>query len=108
MKIASEDRLLLLIKFLDDEDIKVKEAAGGVIANLALSHSNHKVMVEAGVIPKLVRILDPSVNAISFNKLQVNFHQIYTHNLLNRVHIYFEHCFIIVTVKFNVFFFFFS
>lgn len=57
MKIASEDRLLLLIKFLDDEDIKVKEAAGGVIANLALSHSNHKVMVEAGVIPKLAKFL---------------------------------------------------
>ena len=55
-KIANSDLLLLLIKFLEDEDVKVKEAAGGVLANLALSHSNHKTMVEAGVIPKLVRL----------------------------------------------------
>lgn len=35
--------------------MKVNEAAGGVLANLALSDTNHKVMVEAGVIPALVR-----------------------------------------------------
>ncbi|CAL5400002.1 unnamed protein product [Camellia sinensis] len=52
-KIVNSDLLPLLIKFLEDEDIKVKEAAGGVLANLALRHSNHKVMVEAGVVPKL-------------------------------------------------------
>lgn len=53
-KIAHSDLLLILIKLLEDEDTKVVEAAGGVVANLALSHSNHKIMVEAGVIPKLV------------------------------------------------------
>jgi hypothetical protein len=56
VKIADSDILSLLIKSLDDEDIKVKEAAGGVLANLALSHFNHNMMVEAGVIPKLVRL----------------------------------------------------
>uniref|UniRef100_A0A5B7BN26 Uncharacterized protein n=1 Tax=Davidia involucrata TaxID=16924 RepID=A0A5B7BN26_DAVIN len=61
MKIANSDLLPLLIKFLDDEDVKVKEAAGGVLANLALSHSNHKIMVEAGVIPKLAKLLKNDV-----------------------------------------------
>lgn len=55
LKIANSDILPLLIKSLEDEDINVKEAAGGVLANLALSRSNHNIMVEAGVIPKLVR-----------------------------------------------------
>lgn len=55
MKIASIDPLPVLIKFLNDEEEKVKEAAGGVLANLALSNSCHNIMVEAGVIPKLVR-----------------------------------------------------
>lgn len=47
--------LSLLIKYLEDEDVKVKEAAGGALANLTLAQSNHKILVEAGVIPKLVR-----------------------------------------------------
>lgn len=55
VKIAKSDLLLLAMKYLDDEDMKVKEAAGGILANLALSHVNHDMMVEAGVIPKLVR-----------------------------------------------------
>lgn len=58
VKIANIDILPLLINCLDDNDIKVKEAAGGVLANLALSNCNHKIIVEAGVIPKLVRICD--------------------------------------------------
>ncbi|KAA8532551.1 hypothetical protein F0562_032633 [Nyssa sinensis] len=61
LKIANSDLLPLLIKFLDDEDVKVKEAAGGVLANLALSHSNHEIMVEAGVIPKLAKLLKTDV-----------------------------------------------
>lgn len=55
VKVAKSDTLLLAIKYLDDEDSKVKEAAAGVLANLALSRVNHDIMVEAGVIPKLVR-----------------------------------------------------
>lgn len=55
IKIAKSDILVLAIKYLDDEDIIVKEAAGGILANLALSHDNHNIMVEAGAIPKLVR-----------------------------------------------------
>lgn len=53
---AKSDILLLAIKYLDDEDMKVKEAAGGILANLALNRVNHNAMVEAGVIPKLVRL----------------------------------------------------
>ncbi|XP_022146414.1 uncharacterized protein LOC111015638 [Momordica charantia] len=53
LKIADTDILLLLSKNLDDEDMKVKEAAGGVLANLALSPCNHGVIVESGLIPKL-------------------------------------------------------
>lgn len=54
-KITNMDILPLVIDSLNDEDIKVKEAAGGLLANLALSHSNHNILVEAGIIPKLVR-----------------------------------------------------
>lgn len=57
VQIANSDLLPLLIKFLDDEEMKVNEAAGGVLANLALSVTNHKVMVEAGVIPPLAKFL---------------------------------------------------
>ena len=57
VKIANPDILPLLIKSLEDEDLRVKEAAGGVLANLTLTHSNHKIMVEAGVVPKLVSVL---------------------------------------------------
>jgi hypothetical protein len=55
VKIAKSDLLLLAMKYLDDEGMKVKEPAAGILANLALSHVNHDIMVEAGVIPKLVR-----------------------------------------------------
>ncbi|PWA45330.1 ARM repeat superfamily protein [Artemisia annua] len=57
VQIANSDLLPLLIKFLDDEEMNVNEAAGGVLANLALSVTNHKVMVEAGVIPPLAKFL---------------------------------------------------
>uniref|UniRef100_A0A0D9V1M5 Uncharacterized protein n=1 Tax=Leersia perrieri TaxID=77586 RepID=A0A0D9V1M5_9ORYZ len=56
-KILSSDILSRIVRFLDDEDIKVKEAAAGIISNLALSRSNHEALVEAGVIPKLVQLL---------------------------------------------------
>nr|VDD56588.1 unnamed protein product [Brassica oleracea] len=56
-KAADFDILKLLITFLEDDDVNVKEAAGGVLANLALSSSNHKIMVEVGVIPKLAKLL---------------------------------------------------
>ncbi|XVE74678.1 hypothetical protein DITRI_Ditri12bG0036400 [Diplodiscus trichospermus] len=61
VKIANLDTLPLLISSLDDDAIKVKEAAGGVLANLALSHCNHNKMVEAGVIPKLAKHLKDDV-----------------------------------------------
>ncbi|XP_065855802.1 uncharacterized protein [Euphorbia lathyris] len=61
VKIANSDIVPLLIKFLGDEDIRVKEAAGGVLANLALTHSNHEIMVEAGVIPKLAEYLKADI-----------------------------------------------
>lgn len=54
-RFTSSEILPLLVKHLEDEDTKVKEAAGGALANLTLTQSNHKIMVEAGVIPKLVR-----------------------------------------------------
>lgn len=62
VKIANPDVLPLLIKSLKDEDIRVKEAAGGVLANLTLTHSNHNIMVEAGVIPKLANFLKSAVD----------------------------------------------
>lgn len=57
MKIANSPLLPLLMKFLDDEDIKIVESAGGVLANLALSPSTHSIMVEVGVIPKMSKFL---------------------------------------------------
>ncbi|MBA0823698.1 hypothetical protein Goarm_020413 [Gossypium armourianum] len=57
VKIANSDILPFLINSLDDDDIKVKEAAGGVLSNLALSHCNHSMMVEAGIILKLAKLL---------------------------------------------------
>ncbi|CAL4956381.1 unnamed protein product [Urochloa decumbens] len=56
-KILASDFLSKIVSYLDEEDIKVKEAAGGIISNLALSPSNHGALVEAGVIPKLVHFL---------------------------------------------------
>ncbi|XP_066348497.1 uncharacterized protein [Miscanthus floridulus] len=56
-KILRSDVLMKIVSYLDEEDIKVKEAAGGIISNLALSPSNHGALVEAGVIPKLVHLL---------------------------------------------------
>ncbi|KAL0921137.1 hypothetical protein M5K25_008180 [Dendrobium thyrsiflorum] len=56
IKIARGDLLPLLIKLLDDEEIKVKEAAAGVLSNLSLSPCNHCNMVEVGVIPKLANL----------------------------------------------------
>ncbi|CAO2165078.1 unnamed protein product [Urochloa humidicola] len=56
-KILRSDFLTKIVSYLDEEDIKIKEAAGGIISNLALSPSNHEALVEAGVIPKLVHLL---------------------------------------------------
>ncbi|KAF9601124.1 hypothetical protein IFM89_017029, partial [Coptis chinensis] len=62
VKIANGDLLPILVKFLgDEEEMKVKEAAGGVLANLALSGSNHKILVEFDVIPKLAKFLKVNV-----------------------------------------------
>ncbi|PIA63866.1 hypothetical protein AQUCO_00201293v1 [Aquilegia coerulea] len=55
--IANSELLPALIKFFEDKNIKVREAAGRVLANLVLSQSNHNIMVEAGVIPKLAKVL---------------------------------------------------
>ncbi|CAH1424973.1 unnamed protein product [Lactuca virosa] len=63
LQIANSDLVPLLIKFLDDEDMKVIEASGGVLANLALSVANHKVMVETGVIPPLAKFLRTDIEA---------------------------------------------
>ncbi|KAG5022950.1 hypothetical protein JHK82_018847 [Glycine max] len=57
IKISKTEILPLAIRYLDDEDIKVKEASGGILANLASSRVNHNIMVEAGVIPKLAKFL---------------------------------------------------
>ncbi|KAG6391612.1 hypothetical protein SASPL_149368 [Salvia splendens] len=56
-RMTSSEILPLLVKYLEDEDVKVKEAACGVLTNLALTQSNHKLLVEAGVIPKLAKLL---------------------------------------------------
>ncbi|GKU98008.1 hypothetical protein SLEP1_g11065 [Rubroshorea leprosula] len=63
VKIADMELLMFLLKSLDDDNIKVKEASGGVLANLALSQCNHQKMVEVGVIPKLAAILNDDVKA---------------------------------------------
>ncbi|WOL14666.1 hypothetical protein Cni_G23447 [Canna indica] len=52
-RIAKGYMLPMLVSFLDGEEVKVKEAAGGILANLSLTLSLHSPMVEAGVIPKL-------------------------------------------------------
>lgn len=51
-RFTSSEILPLLVKYLEDEDVKVKEAAGGALANLTLTQLNHKILVEAGV-PKI-------------------------------------------------------
>ncbi|XP_064998491.1 uncharacterized protein LOC135633210 isoform X2 [Musa acuminata AAA Group] len=57
VRIAKNYLLPMLVKFLGDEEIKVKEAAGGILANLSLSPCIHSILVEAGVIPKLADLL---------------------------------------------------
>lgn len=56
IKMANFDLLHVLMKLLEDDEVRVVEAAGGVLANLTLSKSNHKIMIEVGVIPKLVSL----------------------------------------------------
>ncbi|KAG0603894.1 hypothetical protein M758_10G128700 [Ceratodon purpureus] len=41
----------------DSEEETAKEAAVGVLANLSYSSSNHPVLIQAGVIPRLAKIL---------------------------------------------------
>lgn len=55
-KMANFELLSLFLRLLEDKDLKVKEAAGGILANLALCQHNHKILVEVGAIPKLVRL----------------------------------------------------
>ncbi|XP_019160278.1 PREDICTED: uncharacterized protein LOC109156869 isoform X2 [Ipomoea nil] len=57
IKMANFDLLHVLMKLLEDDEVRVIEAAGGVLANLTLSKFNHKIMIEVGVIPKLARLL---------------------------------------------------
>ncbi|KAH9608335.1 hypothetical protein KSS87_014568 [Heliosperma pusillum] len=57
LKIANASILPLLVKYLDDKDIKTAEAAGGVLANLALNASNHRILVQVEVIPKLAKFI---------------------------------------------------
>lgn len=56
-KIANAALLPIIVKSLDDEEMKVVEAAGGVLANLTLSSANHSSMVEADVISRLAKFL---------------------------------------------------
>lgn len=62
-KMANSELLSAIIQALNDCKVGVKEAAAGVLANLAMSECNHCVMVEAGVIPKLANILKDNKNA---------------------------------------------
>ncbi|KAI4369066.1 hypothetical protein MLD38_017557 [Melastoma candidum] len=57
LRIATIETLPLVISSLDDEDLKVKESAGGLLATLALSESNHEILVELCIIPKLAAAL---------------------------------------------------
>lgn len=65
MKIADMEILDLFMKFLDDKAVKVREASGGVLANLALSSCNHQKLVEAGIIPKMATFL----KEVNFSKM---------------------------------------
>lgn len=56
LKIANSDLLVIIVKLLNDQEMKVKEAAGGVLANIVLIPQTHSIMVEAGVIQKLVSV----------------------------------------------------
>ncbi|KAL8034995.1 hypothetical protein ABFX02_12G067900 [Erythranthe guttata] len=60
-RITNSEILPLLISYLEDEDMRVKEPAAGVLANLTLTKSNHNLIVELGVIPKLAKILTADV-----------------------------------------------
>lgn len=62
-KMANSELLSALIQALGDDKVGVKEAAAGVLANLAMSECNHCIMVEAGVIRKLANLLKDSKNA---------------------------------------------
>ncbi|KAK4763444.1 hypothetical protein SAY87_012882 [Trapa incisa] len=55
--IAASDVLTVIVNLLADDDLKVKEAAGGVISTMALSQSLHNLLVELGAIPKMAAIL---------------------------------------------------
>ncbi|KAJ6803746.1 uncharacterized protein M6B38_189860 [Iris pallida] len=73
LKLANSDFVPELVKFLDDEDIKVKEAAGGILANLSINPRNHSLMVEAGVISKLADLLNSDADGFSVIRKEAKF-----------------------------------
>jgi hypothetical protein len=56
-KIAGLELLPVLLAVVDSKEELEQEAAMGVLANMSLSPSNHSILVDAGIIPKLVKIL---------------------------------------------------
>ncbi|CAM6036739.1 unnamed protein product [Sphagnum compactum] len=56
-KIAGLELLPVLLAMVDSKEELEQEAAMGVLANMSLSPSNHPILVDAGIIPKLVEIL---------------------------------------------------
>lgn len=73
LKLANSDFVSELVKFLDDEDIKVKEAAGGILANLSINPRNHSIMVEAGVISKLADLLKSDADGFRVIRKEAKF-----------------------------------
>eukprot|EP00249_Psilotum_nudum_P018091 c26634_g1_i4 orf=741-2645(-) len=64
-KIANAELLQVLVVMLGSSEGE-REAAAGVMANLALSECNHDILVEAGAIPKMANILkDTKVSKVT-------------------------------------------
>ncbi|KAJ7543007.1 hypothetical protein O6H91_09G021900 [Diphasiastrum complanatum] len=66
-KIGKLELLLVLLTMLDSSQQGEIEAAAGVLSNVALSKSNHSMLMDAGAIPKLAKLLkdDTNVSKIS-------------------------------------------
>ncbi|CAM6094598.1 unnamed protein product [Calypogeia fissa] len=56
-KLVQPEILQVLMAMLGSDIVGEREASAGVLANLTLSPSSHETLVDAGLIPKLARIL---------------------------------------------------
>lgn len=68
-KIAELELLPVLLSTVDSHEEAEREAAVGVLANMSCSPCNQSILVEAGIISKLVGAASPLLGCAGFSPL---------------------------------------